>query len=91
MTGYDASDEELGAQPIMNGPERANHLAWCKQRALGEMPDTGLVISSLVQDLGADPRTSGSVGTVTELMVPLAIMGDFRDPARLRKFVLGFG
>lgn len=68
---------------------RAEHLAWCKERAL-ECPDAGTAMSSLIQDLGAHPETAESVGIVIDLMMPLAMMGDFERPGELRRFIEGF-
>jgi hypothetical protein len=85
-----ATEEELGAEPIKNGPEAVNHLAWCKLRALGEIPNTGAVMSSLMQDFADDERTIGSASAVRELMFPLAMIGEFERPGELRKFILGF-
>ena len=71
---------------------RAEHMAWCKERALeyADKGDAGLAMSSLVQDLGANPETAGSVQVVTGLMMPLALLGEFEKPGELRKFIEGF-
>jgi hypothetical protein len=85
----DPTTEELGAEPIRNGPEAANHRAWCKQRALAE-PDAGAAMSSLIQDFGSDERTRDSIPVIRELMLPLAMMGALKTPAKLRDFILEF-
>jgi hypothetical protein len=69
---------------------RAEHLAWCKQRAL-ECADRGEVayaMSSLISDLGKHPETAGHSGI--ELMTMLAMTGEFERPGELRKFIEGF-
>ena len=86
-----ATTEELGAEPVMNGPERVNHLAWAKQRALAQIPDIGQVMSSLMQDLADDERTADSVDILRELIFPLAMTGAYGSPAEQRKMILDFG
>ena len=86
----------LGAEPVKNGPTRANHLAYCKQRALEYAPanqpgDAGLAMSSLLQDLGEDERTSDAAEIIPNLMLPLAMTGEFTTPGKLHKWILGFG
>ena len=73
----------------MSGPE---HLQWCKDRALeyADAGDTALAMSSLMQDLALHPDTASSTGIVAELMMPLAMMGEFERPGELRKFIEGF-
>ena len=73
-------------------PARAEHLAWAKERALeyADQHDTASAMSSLIQDLGQRPDTADSIGIVTDLMMPLAMMGDFERPGELRKFIEGF-
>lgn len=69
---------------------RAEHLAWAKQRAL-EYADRGEVayaISSLQSDLGKHPETAGHSGI--QLMTMLAMTGEFERPGKLREFIEGF-
>lgn len=90
----EATAEELGAEPVRNGPEKANHLAYCKQHALGEVPDAGNVLSSLMQDFGEDPRTQDYQDVLQHLMLPLILIGEYDGPGgpdKLRKFILDFG
>lgn len=72
--------------------DRAEHLAWAKQRALeyADQGDTGNAIASLMQDLAGHPETAQSCEVVTSLMTPLAMMGQFDRPGELRKFIEGF-
>jgi len=72
--------------------DRAEHLQWAKDRAL-EYADRGAMasaISSLRSDLGKHTDTAASVSIVDELMMPLALAGEFDRPGELRKFVEGF-
>jgi hypothetical protein len=71
---------------------RAEHLAWAKQRALeyADQGDTGSAMSSLTQDLALHPETKESCSVVAELMMPLAMTGEFEKPGELRKFIEGF-
>jgi hypothetical protein len=85
----------LGAEPVRNGPDGANHMAYCKQRALeyapeGQPGDAGLAMNSLIEDFTADPRTAGSADVIQHLMLPLAMIGEFTTPGKLRKFILDF-
>lgn len=69
---------------------RAEHLAWCKQRAL-EYADQGNVantIASMASDLRKHPETAGHPGI--ELMMMLAAAGRLDTPAELRKLIEGF-
>ncbi len=71
---------------------RAEHLAWCKERAL-EYADAGdgpNAIASLSSDLRKHPDTEGSAQVVDDLMFPLMMAGHLSDPAELRKFIEGF-
>ena len=72
--------------------DRAEHLAWAKQRAL-EYADQGDVtnaIASLRSDLGKHPETAQSADAIDHLMMPLAMTGNFDRPGELRKFIEGF-
>ena len=71
---------------------RAEHLAWCKERALeyADRGDMANAIGSLRSDLGKHPDTVESVGLVDELMMPLVLAGHLSSPVALRKFIEGF-
>lgn len=71
---------------------RDEHLAWCKERALeyADQGETGNAIASLASDLRKHPETADSVSIVADLMMPLAMIGDFERPGELRKFIEGF-
>lgn len=73
----------------------AEHLKWAKDRALeyappGEKGDAGLVIASLASDFAKHSGTAHSAQVVVELMMPLAMIGEFERPGELRKFIEGF-
>jgi len=71
---------------------RAEHLRWAKDRALeyADRGETGNAISSLMSDLGKHPETSTSCDVVVNLMMPLAMIGEFERPGELRRFIEGF-
>ena len=69
---------------------RAEHLAWAKERALeyAERGDVANAMASLGSDLNKHPETKGHSGM--ELMMMLAMSGHLDSPAELRKFIEGF-
>lgn len=69
---------------------RAEHLAWCKQRALeyADLGDFAGAMASMGSDLNKHPETKGHLGT--ELMMLEAMNGHLNTPARIRKFIEGF-
>jgi hypothetical protein len=69
---------------------RAEHLAWCKERALeyAGQGDNAQAMASMTSDLSKHPETEGHSGV--ELMMMLAIAGQFERPGELRKFIEGF-
>ena len=71
---------------------RAEHLAWCKERALeyADRGDAGGAMASLMSDLANHPETAPSCELIPGLMLPLTLMGKFDDPRELRKFIEGF-
>lgn len=69
---------------------RAEHLAWCKQRAL-EYVDRGDAmngLTSMFSDLDKHPETKGHKGT--EIGVMLMMTGSLSTPAEARRFIEGF-
>jgi hypothetical protein len=69
---------------------RAEHLAWCKQRALeyverGDRGSLAHAISSMLSDLGKHPETAKSQ-TIGALIAPI---GSTR-PDEVRKWIEGF-
>lgn len=71
--------------------DRAEHLAWCKERALeyADAGDAGSAMSSLMQDLALHPETARSAEIVPALMMPL-VLGGHMQGGELRKFIEGF-
>jgi hypothetical protein len=67
---------------------RADHLAWCKGRALEYVDDGDLegALASLASDLRKHPQTKPSA-EITFLGVPHVLAGDGRG---LRHFIEGF-
>jgi hypothetical protein len=68
---------------------RAEHLAWAKERALeyadkGDMPNA---LASLTSDLRKHPETANH-GAI-ELGMMLALGGHLDSPSELRKFIEG--
>jgi hypothetical protein len=47
-------------------------------------------MASLGSDLREHPDTAASAAIVADLMMPLAMIGDFKRPGELRKFIEGF-
>jgi hypothetical protein len=70
---------------------RAEHLAWCKERALeyADQGDAGLAVSSLRSDLAKHPDTAASALIVDDLMFPLVLGGNLNG-GKLREFIEGF-
>lgn len=68
---------------------RADHLKWCKDRAL-EYADRGddvNAMASFQSDLGKHPETAGHSGI--QVMYMLAMAGEFSRPGKLREFIEG--
>jgi hypothetical protein len=71
---------------------RAEHLAWCKQRAL-EYVDRGDLtgaLASMTSDLRKHAETQSSVTLCGELGVALAMSGHLNTPEKMRKWIEGF-
>lgn len=69
---------------------RAEHLAWCKQRALaycdsGDLPQA---YTSLASDLGKHPETMGHSGIMIGAM--LLFSGELMSDYAMRRFIEGF-
>jgi hypothetical protein len=69
---------------------RAEHLAWCKQRALAyvEMGDTAQAFASMGSDLRKHPDTAEHPAIMFGMM--LLMGGKLNDPVEMRKFIEGF-
>lgn len=68
---------------------RADHLAWCKERALEyvELGDTKNAFASLMSDLNKHPDTQGH--GARELGIMLLLAGQLDTPAQMREFIEG--
>jgi len=69
---------------------RAEHLAWCKQRAL-EYVDAGqltLAYTSMASDLGKHPQTAGH--SAIQLGMMLLMGGQLSTASEMRNFIEGF-
>jgi phage terminase small subunit len=66
---------------------RAEHLAWCKQRALEYVSkgDMNNALASMASDLGKHPETRSS----QQICVMLG-MHETANAARMRRFIEGF-
>ena len=68
---------------------RAEHLAWCKQRALEYIGiNNGDALASMLSDLGKHPDTNGH--TAISLGVMMAAAGQLDNDDEMRKFIEGF-
>lgn len=69
---------------------RAEHLQWCKDRALeyADQGDVGSAMASMGSDLSKHPETAGHSGM--ELFGMLALGGHLRTPREIREFIEGF-
>ena len=73
---------------------RAEHLMWCKTRAL-EYVDSGdlqQALASMISDLGKHPDTAGegAQGTAISLGVSQTAAGFLGTAREMRKFIEGF-
>lgn len=69
---------------------RAEHLQWCKDRALeyvnqGELNDA---VVSMMSDLTKHPETSGHAGIKLGMLLQLS--GHLNDPEKVRDYIEGF-
>jgi hypothetical protein len=74
----------------MNAQTRAQHLAWCKQRALEyvERGDPKEAFASMASDLGKHPDTAGHIGVQLGMMQLMG--GMLSDRESMRHFIEGF-
>ena len=72
------------------GRTRAEHLAWCKERALEyvDRGDTAQAFASMGSDLGKHPETEGHVAIQLGMMQIMT--GGLSTPEDMRKFINGF-
>jgi hypothetical protein len=69
---------------------RADHLAWCKKRALeyADRGDTNQAFASMTSDLRKHPETEGH--SAIQLGMMLMIGGHLSTAQQMRKFIEGF-
>ena len=68
---------------------RAEHLAWCKERALAyvDQGDVQNAFASFVSDLRKHPETENHAGI--ELGMMEMLIGSLRTPSQMRDFITG--
>ncbi len=76
---------------------RADHLKWCKERALRELDfylakadptACNNAFSSIASDLGKHPETEGHSGIMLGMM--MLLVGQLDAPDAMRRFINGF-
>lgn len=69
---------------------RAEHLAWCKQRAIAELDagDVANAFSSMASDLGKHPETENHAAIQFGMMMLMG--GHLSRPDQMRRFIEGF-
>lgn len=69
---------------------RAEHLAWCKQRALAycDTNDPDQAFASMLSDMRKHPETENHAAL--RLMAQLRFAGHLSNNAEMRKFIEGF-
>lgn len=69
---------------------RAEHLAWCKQRALEycDAGDVNQAYASMASDLRKHPETSNHAATA--LGMQMLMSGLLSTPSAMREFIEGF-
>lgn len=73
-------------------PSRAEHLAWCKQRAL-ELLDAGEIqqaFTSMASDLQKHPETQNHIGVDLGLSLMMLSGNRLGTDAEMRRFIEGF-
>lgn len=76
-------------EPAGDGVSRAEHLAWCKERALAYLPgDLTNALASMTSDLGKHDDTRGHAGI--ELGMRLLIAGHLSTATEMQRFIEGF-
>lgn len=71
----------------------AEHLAWCKERALeyAERGEFGNALTSMASDLGKHPHTNTeSLARLTRLGLQLLLIGELSTIEDMRRFIKGF-
>jgi hypothetical protein len=89
-TVAEAKSEATLAAPYGSASSRAEHLAWCKKRALEycDMGDVNQAYASMASDLGKHPDTKGHAAIQLGMMMLMG--GHLNSPMEMRKFIEGF-
>lgn len=69
---------------------RADHLAWCKQRALEycDKGDVGQAFASMASDMDKHPETAGH--KAIEIGILMLMSGALSSAPEMRRFIEGF-
>ena len=72
--------------------DRAEHLQWCKDRALGyvDQGDLEQAFASFISDVGKHPETEAVSKLVRELGFPMLMSGFLNTPALMRSHIEGY-
>ena len=71
---------------------RAQHLAWCKERALAyvDRGDVSDAFDSFCSDVSKHPDTEPIMETIEFVGMPLLMMGLLESPKAMRDHILGY-
>lgn len=71
---------------------RAEHMAWCKRRALEyvELGDFAGAFASFTSDLTKHAETAGQLDFITMVGFPLLMSGQLNTADKMREFIEGF-
>ena len=88
-TVTEAESEATLAAPSGSASSRAEHLAWCKRRALEycDIGDINQAFASMGSDLGNHPETANHAAIQLGMMMLMG--GHLRSPMQMRKFIEG--
>lgn len=75
-----------------NNTTRAEHLQWCKDRALAyiDAGDVQNAFMSFASDVTKHPGTVGIRDTISFLGMPLLMAGLLNTPEKMREHILGY-
>lgn len=68
--------------------DRQEHLQWCKDRAIGELPNVADAFASFHSDMRKHDETREHVAL--DLMTQMYMGGMLSAPHEMRKFIEGF-
>ena len=81
---------QKGAMMTKEYMTRAEHVEWCKKRALEyiDIDDVNNALASMCSDLRKHPETEKHAGI--ELGTMMVMGGHLSSPDKMREFILGF-